>query len=126
MKKLRRYKAIEVEIKNEGNDKYRFEQKEIILDERPMFMMMFRGLNINPDEVESIDWIIKVKFDSQEDALKCRKYPIVLDDKTYHFYLSTPSDMKNNKAIYVREDVFSLVKQYEDIVSCGCINLLEG
>ena len=121
MKKLRRFLTREITVKADGID-----TKEIVINESPMLMMMFRGLNLNIDEVEKIDWMVKVKFENKGQALELKDRILNLDGNIYHYYLSTPSDMKNVKSIFVREDVFPIVKQYESIVSCGWLDNLEG
>ncbi|WP_346889185.1 hypothetical protein [Clostridium sp. UBA1056] len=126
MKKLKRFITTEVNLKRDGLGNYGFDTKEIVINENPTLMMMFRGLNLNIDEIERIDWMIKVKFENKDEALKLKDLPLTIGDSRYYFYLSTPSDMKNNKAIYVREDVVEIVKQYESIVSCGWLDSLEG
>ena len=126
MKKLRRFEMIEVTVKNDGFGNYGIETKEIVINENPFLHMMFKGLNQNIDEVERIDWMIKVQFNNKEEALKLKDAPLALEGETYYFGLSSPSDMKNLKALYVREDVVGIVKQYESIVSCGFLDTLEG
>lgn len=126
MKKLRRFEMTEVTVKNDGFGNYGIETKEIVINENPFLHMMFKGLNQNIDEVERIDWMVKVQFNNKEEALKLKDAPLALEGQTYYFWLASPSDMKNNKALYVREDVVGIVKQYESIVSCGWLDTLEG
>lgn len=126
MKKLRRFEMTEVVVKNDGFGNYGIETKEIVINENPFLHMMFKGLNQNIDEVERIDWMIKVQFNNKEEALKLKDTPLTFNGNRYYFYLSSPSDMKNLKALYVREDVVGIVKQYESIVSCGWLDSLEG
>ncbi|MDB1970742.1 RNA dependent RNA polymerase [Clostridium tertium] len=121
MKKLRRFITTEVTVKGES-----FDKKEVVINENPFLHMMFKGLNLNIDEVERIDWMVKVQFNNKEEALKLKDLPLTLGESRYYYYLSTPSDMKKNKGIYIREDVVEIVKQYESIVSCGWIDSLEG
>lgn len=126
MKQLRRFEMKEVAVKNYGFGNYGIETKDIVINENPFLHMMFKGLNQNIDEVERIDWIIKVQFNNKEEALKLKDVPLTLGESRYYYYLSSPSDMKNLKALYVREDVVGIVKQYESIVSCGWLDTLEG
>lgn len=126
MKKLRRFEMAEVEVKVGAFGKYDIEAKEIIINENPMLLMMFEGLGLNIEEVERIDWMVKVQFSSKQEALKLKDLPLTFNGNRYYFYLSSPSDMKNLKALYVREDVVGIVKQYESIVSCGWLDSLEG
>lgn len=126
MKKLRRFITKEVTVKGDGFGRYGFDTKEIVINENPMLMMMFRGLNLNIDEVKSIDWLVKVQFNNKEEAKKLKDAPLTIEDSRYYFYLSTPADMKNERAIYVREDVIGTIKQYESLVSCGWLESLEG
>ena len=126
MKKLRRFITTEVTVKNDGFGNFGFNTKEIVINENPMLMMMFKGLNLKAEEVERIDWMIKVKFNNKEEALRLKEAPLTVGDSKFYFYLSTPADMKNEKAIYVREDVVETIKQYESIVSCGWLDSLEG
>lgn len=126
MKKLRRFEMTEVTVKNDGFGKFGFEAKEIIINENPFLHMMFKGLNLNIDEVERIDWMVKVQFNNKQEALKLKDAPLTLGESRYYYYLSSPSDMKNLKALYVREDIVGIVKQYESIVSCGFLDGLEG
>lgn len=126
MKQLRRFEMKEVAVKNDGFGNYGIETKDIVINENPFLHMMFKGLNLNIDKVEKIDWMIKVQFNNKEEALKLKDLPLILEEQTYYFWLSTPSDMKNLKALYVREDVVGIIKQYESIVSCGFLDGLEG
>ncbi|MDB1947689.1 hypothetical protein PMY38_06385 [Clostridium tertium] len=126
MKKLRRFEMAEVEVKVGAFGKYDIEAKEIIINENPMLLMMFEGLGLNIEEVERIDWIVKVQFSSKQEALKLKDLPLTFNGNRYYFYLSTPADMKNERAIFVREDVIGTIKQYESIVSCGWLDSLEG
>lgn len=126
MKKLRRFEMKEVTVKNDGFGKFGIETKEIVINENPFLHMVFKGLNLNIDEVERIDWMVKIQFNNKEEALKLKDAPLTLGESRYYFYLSTPSDMKNLKALYVREDVVGIVKQYESIVSCGWLDSLEN
>ena len=126
MKKLRRFITTEVAIKVDGVGNYGIEAKEIVINENPFLHMMFKGLNLNIYEVEKIDWMLKVQFNNKEEALKLKDLPLVLEGQTYYFWLSTPSDMKNLKALYIREDVVGIVKEYESLVSCGWLDRLEG
>lgn len=126
MKKLRRFEMAEVEVKVGAFGKYDIEAKEIIINENPMLLMMFEGLGLNIEEVERIDWMVKVQFSSKQEALKLKDLPLTFNGNRYYFYLSSPSDMKNLKALYIREDVVGIVKQYESIVSCGWLDSLEG
>lgn len=126
MKQLRRFEMKEVAVKNDGFGNYGIEAKDIVINENPFLHMMFKGLNLNIDKVEKIDWMIKVQFNNKEEALKLKDLPLILEEQTYYFWLSTPSDMKNLKALYVREDVVGIIKQYESIVSCGFLDGLEG
>lgn len=126
MKKLRRFEMKEVTVKADGYGNFGFEIKEIVINENPMLMMMFKGLNLNIDDVERIDWMVKVQFNNKEEALKLKDSSLILGESRYYYYLSSPSDMKNLKALYVREDVVGIVKQYESIVSCGWLDTLEG
>lgn len=70
--------------------------------------------------------MVKVKFENKGQALELKNRILSLDENTYHYYLSTPRDMKKVKSIFVREDEFPIVKQYESIVSCGFLESLEG
>lgn len=126
MKKLKRFITTEVSVKGDGFANYGFDKKEIVINENPFLLMIFRGLNLNIDEVEKIDWMIKVKFENKEEALKLKDMTLNIDGNNFHFYLSTPADMKNLKAIYVREDVVQAIKQYESTVSSGWLDSLEG
>lgn len=126
MKKLKRFIVNELLIKTDGYGNYTLEPKEIVLNENPFLHIIFKGLNLNIDEVEKIDWMVKVQFNNKEEALKLKDAPLTLGESRYYYYLSTPSDMKNLKALYVREDVVQTVKQYESIVSCGWLDSLEG
>lgn len=126
MKKLKRFIVNEILIKTDGYGNYTLEPKEIVLNENPFLHMMFKALNLNIDEVEKIDWMVKVQFNNKEEALKLKDLPLTIEGQTYYFWLSTPSDMKNLKALYIREDVVGIVKQYESIVSCGWLDSLEG
>ena len=126
MKKLRRFEMTEVKVKNDGFGNLGIETKEIIINENPFLHMVFKGLNLNIDEVERIDWMVKIQFNNKQEALKLKYSPLTLEGQTYYFWLSTPSDMKNLKALYIREDVVETVKQYESIVSCGFLDSLEG
>ena len=126
MKKLRRFEMKEVTVKADGYGDFGFETKEIVINENPMLMMMFKGLDLNIDEVNRIDWMVKVKFNNKEEGLNLKDAPLTLDGQTYYFGLSSPSDMKNLKALYIKEDVVGIVKQYESIVSCGWLDSLEG
>lgn len=126
MKKLRRFEMVEVEVKVGAFGKYDIEAKEIIINENPMLLMMFEGLGLNIEEVERIDWMVKVQFSSKQEALKLKDLPLTFNGNRYYFYLSTPADMKNERAIFVREDVIGTIKQYESIVSCGWLDSLEG
>lgn len=126
MKKLRRFEMTEVIVKNDRFGNYGIETKEIVINENPFLHMMFKGLNQNIDEVERIDWMVKVQFNNKQEALKLKDAPLILGENRYYYYLSSPSDMKNLKALYVREDVVGIVKQYESIVSCGFLDGLEG
>lgn len=126
MKKLRRFEMKEVTVKADGFGNFGLETKEIVINENPMLMMMFKGLNLNIDDVERIDWMVKVQFNNKEEALKLKDAPLILGESRYYYYLSSPSDMKNLKALYVREDVIGIIKQYESIVSCGWLDTLEG
>mgnify|MGYP004652633181 CR=1 FL=1 len=121
MKKLRRFITTEITVKGEG-----FDKKEIVINENPFLMMMFRKLNLNINEVDRIDWMIKLKFNNKEEALKLKDMAFNIDGSNFYFWLSSPSDMKDNKAIYIKEDVVEIVKQYESIVSCGWLDSLEG
>lgn len=100
--------------------------KEIVINENPFLHMMFKGLNLSINEVEKIDWMVKVQFNNKEEALKLKDLPLILEGQTYYFWLSTPSDMKNLKALYIREDAVGIVKEYESMVSCGWLDSLEG
>ena len=126
MKKLRRFEMKEVTVKNDGFGKFGIETKEIVINENPFLHMVFKGLNLNIDEVERIDWMVKIQFNNKEEALKLKDAPLTFNGNRYYFYLSSPSDMKNLKALYVREDVVGIVKQYESIVSCGWLDSLEN
>lgn len=126
MKKLRRFEMKEVTVKTDGCGNFGFETKEIVINENPMLMMMFKGLNLNIDEVEKIDWMVKVQFNNKQEALKLKDLPLTVEGQTYYFWLSSPSDMKNLKALYIKADVVGIVKQYESIVSCGFLDGLEG
>lgn len=126
MKKLKRFITKEVTVITDGYGNYLFDTKEIVVNENPFLFMMFKRLNQNIDEVDSIDWMVKVKFNDKDEALKFKDAPLLLEGVTYYFWLSTPSDMKNNKAIYIREDIFATVMQLESIVSCGWLDSLEG
>lgn len=94
MKKLRRFEMTEVVVKNDGFGNYGIETKEIVINENPFLHMMFKGLNQNIDEVERIDWMIKVQFNNKEEALKLKDTPLTLGEIRYYYYLSSPSDMK--------------------------------
>ena len=126
MKKLRRFEMKEVTVKADGYGNFGLETKEIVINENPFLHMMFKGLNLNIDDVERTDWMVKVQFNNKEEALKLKDAPLILGESRYYYYLSSPSDMKNLKALYVREDVVGIVKQYESIVSCGWLDSLEG
>lgn len=126
MKKLRRFEMKEVTVKADEYGNFGIETKDIVINENPMLMMMFKGLGLNIDEVNRIDWMVKVKFNNKEEALNLKDAPLTLDGQTYYFGLSSPSDMKNLKALYIKEDVVGIVKQYESIVSCGWLDSLEG
>lgn len=126
MKKLRRFEMKEVAVKTDGFGNFGLETKEIVINENPMLMMMFKGLNLNIDDVERIEWMVKVQFNNKEEALKLKDAPLILGESRYYYYLSSPSDMKNLKSLYVREDVIGIIKQYESIVSCGWLDTLEG
>ena len=113
MKKLRRFEMKEVTVKADGYGNFGLETKEIVINENPFLHMMFKGLNLNIDDVERTDWMVKVQFNNKEEALKLKDAPLILGESRYYYYLSSPSDMKNLKALYVREDVVGIVKQYE-------------
>lgn len=105
MKKLRRFAMTEVKVKNDGFGNLGIETKEIITNENPFLYMMFKRLDLNIDEVDRIDWMVKIQFNNKEEALKLKDAPLTLEGQTYYFWLSSPSDMKNLKALYIREDV---------------------
>lgn len=126
MRKLKRFEIKEAKIKKNVTGNFDFETREIIINENQFLHMIFKALNININEAEKIDWMIKVQFNNKDEALKLKDLPFYLEGQAYYFWLSTPSDMKNLKALYIREDMISIVKQYESIVSCGWIDSLEG
>lgn len=126
MKKLRRFEMKEVMVKADGCGNFGFETKDIVINENPFLLMMFKGLNQNIDEVEKIDWMIKVQFNNKQEALNLKDLPLTVEGQIYYFWLSSPSDMKNLKSLYIREDVVGIVKQYESIVSCGWLDSLEN
>lgn len=126
MKKLRRFEMTEVAVKNDGFGNYGIKTKDIVINENPFLHMIFKGLNKSIDKVERIDWMIKVQFNNKEEALKLKDLPLTIEGQTYYYWLSTPSDMKNLKALYIKEDMIQIVKQYESIVSCGFLDGLEG
>lgn len=72
MKKLRRFEMKEVAVKSDGCGNFGFETEDIVINENAMLMMMFKGLDLNINEVDTIDWMVKVKFNNKEESLKLK------------------------------------------------------
>ena len=87
MKKLRRFEMTEVKVKNDGFGNLGIETKEIITNENPFLHMVFKRLDLNINEVDRIDWMVKVKFNNKEEALNLKDAPLTLEGQTYYFLM---------------------------------------
>lgn len=72
--------------------------------------------------LDNIDWLLKIEGSedtstAQKQFKNLVKKNFTYNDKEFKFWLSTPSDMKKNSAIFVRADKWSMIKEYEKIVS---------
>lgn len=98
-----------------------YEENPITMNENPFIHMIEKMSDNRFDNNFNFNWILKITFPSTDTALKAINYTIVYNGSLYDLWISTPSDMKNNRAIYVRREFIHLIEEFEKITSCGKI-----
>lgn len=68
-----------------------------------------------------IDWLLKIKA-KKELFISNTGKPFRHKDNNYYFWISTPSDARKETALFVREDILPIIREYENVVSQGWLS----